>query len=318
MRLWIDIISQERFEIEGGMFMLLPWVLCSILSAVVLFLSVKIHTLKVSMEEIRVQLTDWLKTDTNTLISISSSDRQMRLLTSDLNRQIRQLRRQRRQYLDGDRELKDTITNISHDLRTPLTAICGYLDLLRDEEKSEKVTHYVMAIQNRAEVLKQLTEELFRYSIIMSAQESMQLEPLCVNDILEQSIVSFYATLTKRGITPQIDITEKKIMRTLNRTAFLRVLNNILNNAVKYSGGDLNILLTETGEIIFSNTAKNLNDVQVGKLFNRFFSVETARNSTGLGLAIAKTLVEQMQGTITAQYHDSVLSVCIDFPQTVE
>ena len=298
--------------------MLLPWVLCSILSAVVLFLSVKIHTLKVSMEEIRVQLTDWLKTDTNTLISISSSDRQMRLLTSDLNRQLRQLRRQRRQYLDGDRELKDTITNISHDLRTPLTAICGYLDLLRDEEKSEKVTHYVMAIQNRAEVLKQLTEELFRYSIIMSAQESMQLEPLCVNDILEQSIVSFYATLTKRGITPQIDITEKKIMRTLNRTAFLRVLNNILNNAVKYSDGDLNVLLSETGEIIFSNTAKNLNDVQVGKLFNRFFSVETARNSTGLGLAIAKTLVEQMQGTITAQYHDNVLSICLDFPQTAE
>ena len=298
--------------------MLLPWVLCSILYAIVLILCVKIHTLKVSMEEIRVQLTDWLKTDTNTLISISSSDRQIRLLTSDLNRQLRQLRRQRRQYLDGDRELKDAVMNISHDLRTPLTAICGYLDLLRDEEKSEKVTHYVMAIQNRAEVLKQLTEELFRYSIIMSAQESMQLEPLCVNDILEQSIVSFYATLTKRGITPQIDITEKKIMRTLNRTAFLRVLNNILNNAVKYSGGDLNILLTETGEIIFSNTAKNLNDVQVGKLFNRFFSVETARNSTGLGLAIAKTLVEQMQGTITAQYHDSVLSVCIDFPQTVE
>ena len=298
--------------------MLLPWVLCGVLSAISFILCMKIHMLKVSMAEIRAQLADWLKTDTNTLISISSSDRQLRLLATDLNRQLRQLRRQRRQYLDGDKELKDAVTNISHDLRTPLTAICGYLDLLRDEEKSEKVTHYVMAIQNRAEVLKQLTEELFRYSIIMSAQESMQLEPLCVNDILEQSIVSFYATLTKRGITPQIDITEKKIMRTLNRTAFLRVLNNILNNAVKYSGGDLNILLTETGEIIFSNTAKNLNDVQVGKLFNRFFSVETARNSTGLGLAIAKTLVEQMQGTITAQYHDSVLSVCIDFPQTVE
>lgn len=296
--------------------MLLPWVLCSILYAIVLILSVKIHTLKVSMEEIRVQLADWLKTDTNTLISISSSDRQIRLLTSDLNRQLRQLRRQRRQYLDGDRELKDAVMNISHDLRTPLTAICGYLDLLRDEEKSEKVTHYVMAIQNRAEVLKQLTEELFRYSIIMSAQEPMRLEPLCVNDILEQSVVSFYATLTKRGITPQIDITEKKIMRTLNRTAFLRVLGNILNNAVKYSDGDLHVLLSETGEIIFSNTAKNLNDVQVGKLFNRFFSVETARNSTGLGLAIAKTLAEQMQGTITAQYYDNVLSVCLNFPQT--
>ena len=203
-------------------------------------------------------------------------------------------------------------------MRTPLTAICGYLDLLRNEEKSEKVTHYVMAIQNRAEVLKQLTEELFRYSIIMSAQEPMQLEPLCVNDMLEQSIVSFYATLTKRGITPQIDITEKKIIRPLNRTAFLRVLSNILNNAVKYSDGDLNVVLSETGEITFSNTAQNLNDVQVGKLFNRFFSVETARNSTGLGLAIAKTLVEQMHGTITAHYCDGVLSVRLDFSQTAE
>lgn len=298
--------------------MLLPWVLCGVLSAISFILCMKIHMLKVSMAEIRAQLADWLKTDTNTLISISSSDRQLRLLAADLNRQLRQLRRQRRQYLDGDKELKDAVTNISHDLRTPLTAICGYLDLLGAEEKSEKVTRYVMAIQNRAEVLKQLTEELFRYSIIMSVQEPMQLEPLCVNDILEQSLVSFYAALTKRGITPQIDITEKKIIRTLNRTAFLRVLSNILNNAVKYSDGDLNVVLSETGEITFSNTAQNLNDVQVGKLFNRFFSVETARNSTGLGLAIAKTLVEQMRGTITAQYHDSVLSVCLDFPQPAE
>lgn len=298
--------------------MLLPWVLCGILVVIILILCLKIYMLKASMMEIRAELADWLDTETNTLISISSNDRHIRLLVSELNNQLRLLRKQRRQYLNGDRELKDAVTNISHDLRTPLTAICGYLDLLRDEEKSEKVTRYVMAIQNRAEVLKQLTEELFRYSIIMSAQEPMQLEPLCVNDILEQSIVSFYATLTKRGITPQIDITEKKIMRTLNRTAFLRVLSNILNNAVKYSDGDLNVLLSETGEIIFSNTAKNLNDVQIGKLFNRFFSVETARNSTGLGLAIAKTLVEQMQGTITAQYHGNVLSICLDFPQTVE
>lgn len=298
--------------------MLLPWVLCGVLSAISFILCMKIHMLKVSMAEIRAQLADRLKTDTNTLISISSSDRQIRLLATDLNRQLRQLRRQRRQYLDGDKELKDAVTNISHDLRTPLTAICGYLDLLEQEEKSEKVTRYVMAIQNRAEVLKQLTEELFRYSIIISVQEPMQLEPLCVNDILEQSLVSFYATLTKSGITPQIDITEKKIIRTLNRTAFLRVLSNILNNAVKYSDGDLHVVLSETGEITFSNTAQNLNDVQVGKLFNRFFSVETARNSTGLGLAIAKTLVEQMRGTITAQYHDSVLSICLDFPQPAE
>lgn len=296
--------------------MLLPWVLCSVLSAIVFILCVKIYMLKAGMTEIRVQLADWLKTDTNTLISISSGDRQLRLLAADLNSQLRLLRKQRRQYLDGDRELKDAVTNISHDLRTPLTAICGYLDLLGTEEKSEKVTHYVMAIQNRAEVLKQLTEELFRYSMIISVQEPMQLELLCVNSVLEESLVSFYAVLTKRGITPQIDMTEKKITRTLNKTALLRVFSNILNNAVKYSDGNLKVVLSETGEIIFSNTARNLNDIQVGKLFNRFFSVETARNTTGLGLAISKTLVEQMGGMITAQYHNGILSICLDFPET--
>ena len=297
--------------------MLLPWVLCGVLSIIVFFLCMKVYILKAGMAEIRAELADWLKTDTNTLISISSNDRQLRLLAADLNRQLRLLRKQRRQYLNGDRELKDAVTNISHDLRTPLTAIFGYLDLLEAEEKSEKVARYVMAIQNRTEVLKQLTEELFRYSIIVSVHEPIQLVPICVNHVLEESLVSFYAALTKHGITPQIDIAEKEIIRTLNKTALLRVFSNILNNAIKYSDSDLKVELFETGEIIFSNTAQNLNEVQVGKLFNRFFSVETARNSTGLGLSISKTLVEQMRGNITAKYHDGILSICLDFPETI-
>ena len=258
--------------------MLLPWVLCGVLFNIALILCLKVYMLKAGMAEIRAELTDWLKTDTNTLISISSNDQQLRLLAADLNKQLRMLRKQRRQYLNGDRELKDAVTNISHDLRTPLTAIFGYLDLLEAEEKSERVTRYVMAIQNRVEVLKQLIEELFRYSLIMSDEGPMQLEPLCVNGILEESLVSFYAALTKCGITPQIDITEKKIIRTLNRTALLRVFSNILYNAIKYSDCDLKVELLETGKIIFSNTAQKLNDVQVGKLFNRFFSVETQAN----------------------------------------
>ena len=86
-----------------------------------------------------------------------------------------------------------------------------------------------------------------------------------------------------------------------------------MNNAIKYSDGDLDIILSETGEIIFSNTASGLNEVQVGKLFDRFYTVEAARKSTGLGLAIAKTLVEQMNGTISAKYENNRLSICILF-----
>lgn len=294
-----------------------PWILCGILLISVFLLIGKIILLKRSMDEICAEFKEHLLVNTNTLVSISSNDAHVKKLASEINIQLRLLRKQRRQYLNGDRELKDAVTNISHDLRTPLTAIFGYLDLLEAEEKSEKVARYVMAIQNRTEVLKQLTEELFRYSIIVSVHEPIQLAPICVNHVLEESLVSFYAALTKHGITPQLDIAEKEIIRILNKTALLRVFSNILNNAIKYSDSDLKVELLETGEIIFSNTAQNLNEVQIGKLFNRFFSVETARNGAGLGLSISKTLVEQMHGNITAKYHDGILSICLDFPETI-
>lgn len=141
----------------------------------------------------------------------------------------------------------------------------------------------------------------------------MVFETVNINGVLEESLAAFYAVLTKRGITPTVHMPEKKILRCLNKAALSRILSNILNNVLKYSNRDLDISLLDNGEIVFTNTAAELNEVQVGKLFDRFFSVEAARNSTGLGLAISKTLVEQMNGTITARYKDSKLSICIAF-----
>ena len=222
------------------------------------------------------------------------------------------LRKQRHKYLNGDRELKEAVTNISHDLRTPLTAICGYMDLLEKEEKSENVTRYLSLIENRVDAMKQLTEELFRYSVILSTEE-MTMETVHVNGVLEESIAAFYGALTSRGIQPRIHMSGKRIEKKLNRDALARVFSNILNNALKYSDGDLEITLLDDGEIVFSNTASGLSEIQVGKLFDRFFTVEAARNSNGLGLAISKTLVEQMGGRITADYNNKVLSIAICF-----
>ena len=122
-----------------------------------------------------------------------------------------------------------------------------------------------------------------------------------------------YGALTSRGIQPEIDITENRIERQLNREALGRVFSNILNNALKYSDGDLEITLHDDGEIVFSNTASGLNEVLVGKLFDRFFTVEAARNSNGLGLAISKTLVEQMGGSISAELKEKRLVILIRF-----
>lgn len=291
----------------------LLWGIIGVFLFIIIVLLIKIYLLRKGVQEIADAFADRLVTDTNTLIDISTRDAYMRKLAAAINVQLRLLRKQRHQYLHGDRELKEAVTNISHDLRTPLTAICGYMDLLKQEDKSEKVTRYLDLIENRTEAMKQLTEELFRYSVILSTQEDMEMERVFINGVLEESIAGFYDALTQRGITPSICMTDQRVERAANKEALSRVFSNILNNALKYSDGDLEIELCEDGRIIFSNTASELNEVQVGKLFDRFFTVESARNSNGLGLAISKTLVEQMGGSIEACYKDGKLHIIIYF-----
>ena len=284
----------------------------AILLTVIFALLGKIYLMHKATLEIGEAFEVKLAADTNTLIDISSRDPYLCRLAASINTQLRILRKQRHRYLVGDRELKEAVTNISHDLRTPLTAICGYLDLLQREPLSENAVRYISLIENRTEAMKQLTEELFRYSVILSTQE-LEIETVCLNGVLEESIAAFYAALTSRGIQPQIHMSGKRIEKQLNRDALSRVFSNILNNALKYSDGDLEITLRDDGEIVFANTASGLNEIQVGKLFDRFFTVEAARNLGGLGLAISKTLVEQMGGNISAKLVDHVLSSQIQF-----
>lgn len=292
------------------------WAFVGIMAVIIIALFVKIRILQKAAKEIETAFVDRLITDTNTLIDISTGDKYMRSLANDINIQLRKLRAERHRFKQGDIELKNAVTNISHDLRTPLTAICGYLDLLEQEDQSEAVKRYLEIIRNRTEILAQLTEELFRYSVIVSSEGNAVKEPVAIGSVLEESIAAFYTALNERGIVPAIQMPRGKVIRTLDRSALVRVFSNLLSNAIKYSDGDLDITLSETGEITFTNTASGLNEVQIGKLFDRFYTVEAARKSTGLGLAIARTLIEQMNGMISAKYENSRLSICIVFPDT--
>ena len=118
------------------------WVSIGILIAIIIALLVKIHILQKSVKEIEIAFADRLVTDTNVLIDISSGDKNVRRLANTINGQLRKLRTERRRFQQGDLELKNAVTNISHDLRTPLTALSGYLELLEQEEKSESVNRY--------------------------------------------------------------------------------------------------------------------------------------------------------------------------------
>jgi len=285
----------------------------SLLGIIIIALCVKIYLMKKSAREISKEFADRLQTDTNTLIDISSRDKDMAKLASGINSRLSELRRKELKYENGDREIKEAITNISHDIRTPLTAICGYLELLRDEEKSPEAGRYLSLIENRTDALKQLTEELFRYSLIMSDTKVSVPERVDLNAALEESIAGFYAALTGKNLTPTVKMPEKHIFRTLDKESLSRIFGNILNNALKYSDGDLEIVLHDSGEIVFSNRASSLDEIAAGKLFNRFFTVESGQNSTGLGLSISKTLTEEMGGDIFAHYSGGILSIHVVF-----
>ena len=291
------------------------WVLAVVGAMAVLIaaLILKIQLLRKSAAEISRAFEDRLSQNTNTLIDISSRDRCMRSLAADINRQLRLLRQERQRYQQGDAELKAAVTNISHDLRTPLTAICGYLDLLAREDCSDEARRYLDIIRGRTDSLRELTEELFRYSVIVSEEKEPELEAVSLNAALEESIASAYASLSAAGIDPCIHIPEETIMKKLNKSLLSRIFGNILSNAAKYSDGDLSVALSPEG-IRFQNTASRLDKLQAERLFDRFYTVESARSSTGLGLSIAKELTEKMGGSISAEYEQSSLTVILRFP----
>lgn len=281
------------------------------LLVIIFALLLKIFYMRKAIREIKRGFSEKLYTDTNTPIMLSSHDKLVSSLANDINVELKELQKQKHRYIQGDKELKNAITNISHDLRTPLTTICGYLSLLDKEEKSEHIARQLSIIKNRTFALKQLVEELFRYTTIISDTENSVYTETVINNVLEDCISSYYAIFKEKGITPNINLCEQKIVRAVDKTALLRIFNNIIDNAIKYSEGDLTISLFENGKIVFSNHTSDLNEIQIGKLFDRFYTVNTARKSTGLGLSIAKALIEKMDGNISADYSNNVLSIII-------
>lgn len=291
----------------------------ALLFVIVLICGGKILRMRRSAREIAAAFADRLSTETNTLIDISSHDRYMCSLAADINTQLRKLRGERLRYQQGNREIMDAVTNVSHDLRTPLTAICGYLDLLRQTELTADAVRYLDIIEERVDVLRQLTEELFGYSAAVSAvgedgrDRHEEISEISLNAALEEILSVYYAALKKRRITPSVTMPEATVIRRLNKSLLFRIFGNIIGNALKYSDGDLEITLSEQGEIVFANHAASLDELQVMRLFDRYYTVENAVGSTGLGLSIARELTGQMGGTITAQYRDKMLRISLLF-----
>lgn len=288
--------------------------LCACLLIAVCVLSLKIMLMRRAVREIEQGFSQRLWQDTNTLISISSGDKALCGLAESMNVQLRNLRAIRRRLQSNEGELRDAVANISHDLRTPLTAICGYLELLSNENLSDEAHRYLSIINSRVEQLRKLTEELFRCMLLGAAPESVAQETVSLNALIEDTLAAYYTALNARGIVPSVSLPGLPVLCRSDPQALSRILDNMLSNAIKYSDGDLTVSLAPTGTITLSNTARSLDAVTAGQLFNRYYTVQSGRGSTGLGLSIARRLTEQLGGTLTADYHGNTLTLRLALP----
>lgn len=291
------------------------WGICAALGAVAGALAVRLIWMHRDVNEICEALQNLLQADSNALLTTASGDRAVRRLAARLNGQLRKLRSARNRLESGQMELQQAVTGIAHDLRTPLTAICGYLELMERAEKSAEMARYLEIVSGRVAALRRLAEELFEYSVADAVPRPVAPEPVNLVSALEESLLAMHSSLQARGIEPEIQLPEGRVMRMLDPVALGRVFSNVLANAIKYSEGDLRVRMDAAGEICFSNAAKALDGVQTARLFDRFYTVEAARRGTGLGLSIARTLTERMGGSIWAVCQNGRLALYLRFEE---
>ena len=290
-------------------------ILSIVLLAAMIALIVKVVLLRRAFTEIDEQVKDHIDGTNSSSFQLSTADPSARHLANTLNDELQELHKERVFLQDGDRRMKENVTAISHDLRTPLTAINSYVDLLAEETDEAKRAEYLDRIKDRTSELKDMTSELFKYSVSADTQYDSQLsaEEIDLQRIIEDSLLSFYNEFASRGITPTASFPPDRVTRNCSRKTMMRIFDNIFSNVAKYASTTLSVSLNSDGVVTVTNDAPGLTPVQVSKMFDKYYTVSDGASSTGLGLSIAKDLVGSLGGEITAEVNEGMLTVRIVF-----
>ena len=222
------------------------------------------------------------------------------------------------EYRQKDERLKEAIANLSHDIRTPLTSLSGYFDLLCDCEEEQDEERYQQIIRERIRTLETMLEELFTYTKLQNDAYVLELQKENITKIVCDNILSFYQEIKKRKIEPDIRVEEDNVWIWGNQTAAARIIQNIIRNALLHGSGGLEIRAGRENRIYSfecSNTVENPEEIDVEQVFTRFYKSDSARQavSTGLGLAITKELAERMGGTICARLEGNCFCIRVEF-----
>lgn len=293
-------------------------ILTVILTVSVAVLIAVLVKIRAQLRDINEQLDFLCEKDTNMLLLTDTNMADIGRLKEHINRFLEQWHRQREAAAKKEQMISDTYTNLSHDIRTPLTSLDGYFQLLKDETDKSAQEHYIDIIQERITSLKDMLEELFMFTKLKNDSFKLELSNCCVSRLLKQTVFSYYEEWKKQGIEPSLDICEDTIFITANAQALRRVLQNVIKNALVHGQNSICIQMKQKNKmvhILVSNDVKNPDDIDVDKVFERFYKADEARSisSSGLGLSIAKELVERMGGSIEARLEGKRFVVEIQF-----
>ncbi len=250
----------------------------------------------------------------NKKLRISLSNKYIEKLAGIINEKDHKEQREKIQILQEEEQLKQSIANISHDLRTPLTSIQGYLTLLKDCENNDEQENYLSIIQTKADYLTGLVQIFYDLSLIDRDDYTFEIEKLDINKIVTDCLLEKYNEL--KEIAPKINTENEPVWITGNSIACKRIIENLITNAVRYSNNYIEITIDANGIFTIKNSTLELENIDVNLLFHKFYTADTSRSNgnTGLGLYIVKELLAKIDGGIKEiSYQENILTISVYF-----
>lgn len=257
--------------------------------------------------------------DSNMMISREIDFGGIGHLTDLLNDLMIEKREEKKNYQEKEKIISETYTSLSHDIRTPLTSLDGYFQLLEQCNNPQEQKKYIAIIQERIGSLKDMLEELFTFTKLKNESYQIQIEPCFINRVLKDTVFSYYEDWHNSGIEPEFEITDEPLYMKGNIQALKRVIQNVVKNVLEHGEKKIKIVLRrEENQICIkiSNDVKNPEQINVSRVFERFYKADTVRskNSTGLGLSIAREFVLRMNGSVQAELVEKEFCIAICFP----
>ena len=295
------------------------YIMIGVLSVLILILICILISYKRQVKDICRQLRFLQECDSNMLITTEMKKGHIEELAELLNTLLKERKKERADYQKKERMSADIYTNLSHDIRTPLTSLDGYFQLLEETQEENDRKRYIQIIQERIESLKEMLEELFTYTKLQNGTYELKLEPQNVGQILKETVFSYYDDWAEQGISPQFEITEEPVWIRGNKQALRRTIQNIIRNGLDHGNKEIRIQLSRNEkqmELVFQNKIEPGEQIDISRVFERFYKADNARSksSTGLGLSIAKGFVQKMHGEFAAEIKEDWFCIKISFP----